>query len=351
MQNKLAIAIIMLLPGLFAQAQSCLPGGITFTTQAQVDNFQTANPGCTMIEGALTVQGANITNLNNLSVIQSVGGDFLIVNNDALTSLNGLNNLTTIGGAGRIQNNPSLTNIDGLQSLTAARGDFFYLSDSPLLTSLSGLGSLDSVAGIFQIWEHPLITDLSGLENLTFVGAAFAIFRNANLESLDGLENLATVVGDLRIYENDDLSDLAALDHPINMQGALVITDNPNLSDCEVEAVCNYVADPVTFVAISGNDGDCASETLVLDDCLSPTSEAELQARISIAPNPVADVVRVSSDGLAIEGVQIRDIAGRLVYQTQADFEEINLGELADGVYFFEIFTEDQAVVKRLVKQ
>jgi len=32
-------------------AQSCLPQGITFTTQAQIDNFQPIYPYCTEIEG------------------------------------------------------------------------------------------------------------------------------------------------------------------------------------------------------------------------------------------------------------------------------------------------------------
>ncbi len=30
-------------------SQSCLPNGITFTTQAEIDNFQTNYPNCTEI--------------------------------------------------------------------------------------------------------------------------------------------------------------------------------------------------------------------------------------------------------------------------------------------------------------
>jgi hypothetical protein len=32
-------------------SQGCLPEGITFTTQAQIDSFQIDYPGCTEIEG------------------------------------------------------------------------------------------------------------------------------------------------------------------------------------------------------------------------------------------------------------------------------------------------------------
>ena len=55
-------------------AQPCLPEGITFTTQAQIDNFQTNFPNCTEIEGDVIIEGNDITNLNGLNVLNSTGG-------------------------------------------------------------------------------------------------------------------------------------------------------------------------------------------------------------------------------------------------------------------------------------
>lgn len=57
-----------------AFSQPCLPEGITFTTQEQIDNFQSNYPGCTDIMGTVLIEGNNITNLDGLSVITSVGG-------------------------------------------------------------------------------------------------------------------------------------------------------------------------------------------------------------------------------------------------------------------------------------
>ena len=45
-------------------AQGCLPEGITFTTQEQIDSFAINYPGCTEIEGFVDINGNNITNLN-----------------------------------------------------------------------------------------------------------------------------------------------------------------------------------------------------------------------------------------------------------------------------------------------
>ena len=79
-----------------AEAQSCLPEGITFTTQEHIDSFQVNYPGCNAIEGDVQIT-YNITNLNGLSVLTSIGGDLAIYYN-GLTNLTGLEGLTSIGG-------------------------------------------------------------------------------------------------------------------------------------------------------------------------------------------------------------------------------------------------------------
>ena len=74
----------------------CLPEGITFTTQEQIDNFQNNYPGCTEIEGDVYIgdwmSGSSITNLNALGILTSVDGSLHIGHNPSLTSLIGLDN-------------------------------------------------------------------------------------------------------------------------------------------------------------------------------------------------------------------------------------------------------------------
>ena len=351
MKNIPTLIPILFIFSLSIHAQPCLPSGATFTAQSQIDNFTSANPNCTQIGGNVTIQGANITNLNNLSAIESIGGDLYITSNDVLVNLNGLNNLAWVGGAMRVQNNPLLANIDGLESLAAVRGDFFYIANNPPLNSVSGLGSLDSVGGIFQIWSLPLLTNLNGLENLKSVEEDFAIFENAGLTSVDGLDNMNFIGGALRIYENEALASLASLDHPVEIQGSLVITDNPELSDCDVEAVCEYLMAPASFVAISNNASGCNSDTEVVGDCISATFDATLTSQIRIIPNPASDMVRVHLENVEIDGIQVRDALGRLVFCNPEGINHVNLSSLASGVYFFEILAEGKKAVKRVVKQ
>ncbi len=54
-------------------SQPCLSEGITFTTQEQIDSFQINYPSCTEIEGDVGIYGDDITNLNGLNVLTSIG--------------------------------------------------------------------------------------------------------------------------------------------------------------------------------------------------------------------------------------------------------------------------------------
>ena len=59
-------------------------------------------------DGVAAATTIDITNLNGLNVLTSIGGDLEISLNNALTSLTGLENLTTVGGDLRIGGNDTL---------------------------------------------------------------------------------------------------------------------------------------------------------------------------------------------------------------------------------------------------
>lgn len=72
--NKLNLfTFALILYGSAVSAQPCLPNGITFNTQTQIDSFQIIYPNCTEIEGGVVIEGNDITNLDGLNVITSIG--------------------------------------------------------------------------------------------------------------------------------------------------------------------------------------------------------------------------------------------------------------------------------------
>lgn len=331
-------------------AQSCLPGGITFLNQAQVDNFIQNNPGCRQIEGSVYFLQTDVTNVDSLLHITRIGGDLLINGNDNLQNLHGLASLQSVGGAMRIQNNNALRKLDGLENFKRAEGDFFYIGSNLVLNSLEGLSSLDTVAGIFQVWAHDSLTGLRGLENLRSVGEAFAVFNNGHLGSLTGIEGLAHVGGDLRINNNLTLTDISALDHPVQIEGALSINDNVLLSECAVFAVCSYLAAPSTFVAISNNATGCADDTEVESACLSSTGEAAPMQAVRLFPNPASGLVNIIADNLQIEKISLYDLAGRPVLSAKNANNQIDLSGLPAGFYQVVISGENGTIVRSLVK-
>src|SRR5690606_19456474 len=121
---KTSVYFLLLVPFLFLFSTGkgqCPPGGITFSSQAEIDAFATNYPNCTET-GYLSISGSTITDLSPLSNLTSIGGYLNIYNNSNLTNLDGLSNLTSIGGFLDIYNNSNLTNLDGLSNLTSVGG-------------------------------------------------------------------------------------------------------------------------------------------------------------------------------------------------------------------------------------
>ena len=233
--KKLTLLIVL---ALFIQAttssQPCLPEGITFTTQAQIENFQTNHPNCTEIEGDVEIIGDDITNLDGLNVLTSFGGYLSIGNfyigNPVLASLTGLNNVTSIGGYLCIGHNTGLTNLSDLDNLTFIGGDIVIRSNDAL-ASLTGLENITSIEGDLKIGHYffggnSSLTSLTGLDNVVSIGGDLEIGYNDSLTSLTGLDNVTSIGGYLDIYNNNALTSLMSLNNVTSIGGYLDIYGN-----------------------------------------------------------------------------------------------------------------------------
>ena len=139
MRHLTVIAFILIMVCHFEMvSQPCLPQGITFNTQSQIDSFQINHSNCTKIEGGVNIGGDDIVNLNGLSPIISVGGSLVIGGNVLLTNLLGLDNLMSISGNLTIDNNWLLTDLTSLSNLTSINGSL-RIGGNFVLTSLAGL--------------------------------------------------------------------------------------------------------------------------------------------------------------------------------------------------------------------
>lgn len=306
--NKITIKIFLaflLVGNLSLVNGQCLPNGITFTSQSQIDDFPINYPDCTEIIGYVFISG-NLNNLNGLSQVTNIGG-FLKINNTTLENLNGLENLQTIqsllleyndnlqniqalGNIDslsriRVDHNPSLSSLVGLEGITNIPleldihenlaleslnglqnvvniGNYCDIYLNPQLENLNGLESLTEVGWSMTIGENASLNTLEGLDNLSVIGRDFTLNINPQLTTLSNLQNLTSVGGYLMIQNQDSLITLDGLENLININGFLNIGVNNALSN--IEGIKNIDASTITQLQIFQNNvlSECAVQSV-----------------------------------------------------------------------------------------
>ncbi len=381
--------------------QGCLPEGITFTSQEQIDNFQFNYPDCTEIEGFVEINGSDITNLNGLIVITTIngyfqigaggaynnlidltglgnlttiGGALLISENDFLSSLSGLDNLTSVGKL-VIRDNDALTNLTGLDNLTSI-GDVFNIWWNDTLQSLSGLNNLTQLHSDFSISGNPLLANLNGLENIESIEGEFYISGNNSLTNLIGLDNLTTIDGKLSIGSNNSLTTLSGMDNLTTIQGELYIsfnisltslsgieninpdfltdlyiTDNDLLSECDIENICEYLTTSNGYIEIAANAPGCNNQEQVEEACdEAGILDFNTKNAIAIYPNPTNNEIFIESkNSIKIREVNIYNQVGQRVLDISQIISSIDISMLQQGMYVVEVVTKESKIRKKLI--
>jgi len=378
--KKFALLIFVLLfTNIAAISQSpCLPEGITFSNQAQIDSFQINYPGCQEIGGDVSIGNA-ITNLNGLIVLTSIGGYLQIQDNTNMISLAGLNNLALVDSCIWIGNNTSLTNLSGLEGLTYV-GDFLsifgnkslntitalknltYIGDelsisfNDSLASLTGLEGLSSVGGHLDIGGSPILTNLAGLDNITSIGGGLLIGYNKAIVNFAGLEGLTSIgAGSIQISENPALVSLTGLDNiDAGTLNYLHLGNNVSLSTCDVKSICAYLAAPGGTVEILYNATGCNNAEEVMEACPNDVEEIIYKDEIAITPNPANDKITISSPALTGNTLlSVFNVSGEKVFERQLTGTEtqIDISALPQGVYFVRVQDEKGIEVGKIIKQ
>ncbi len=309
-------------------SQSCLPEGITFTFQAQIDGFQTNYPNCTEIEGDVMIDGDDITNLNGLNVLTAIWGHLSIGNtpnnNPVLTSLSGLDNITYIGGNLLICGNNALTNLTGLEGLDSI--EMLRIVSNDALTSLVGVEGLTSI-GDLEINENNTLVSLTGLEGLTSV-EYLSLMRNNTLAYLTGLENI----------EGGSIN-------------GLYIYTNIFLSSCVVQSICNCLASGSGDIVIYDNALGCNSIEEVDSLCnITDVREFNTEYEVMIFPNPATDKLHIiNNSGLKIETVIIYNQVGQKVLHRNKIREKIDISTLGQGIYIIEMTSSKLKIRLKLI--
>jgi hypothetical protein len=173
------IFLILIIAGKL-NGQSCLPNGIVFTSQYAIDNFSISYPGCSQIIGDVDISGANISNLNGLNHLTSIGGHLAIEGNTILTNLNGLSNLNSVGFYFSIFYNSGLESLNGIENLNYI-GSTFVIQENEVLTDISAISSDLSLVDPLSIRNNSNLSDCSteAVCNLIANGQVWEVYGNS----------------------------------------------------------------------------------------------------------------------------------------------------------------------------
>ena len=318
----------------------CPPGDVIFTNQAQVDAFLFQYPDCTEINGSLIVNGS-ITSLEGLVNLETITGSFSLLFTD-VQNLDDLANLTGILNNVGIANNSQLNNISGLGGITQVNREFTVIGN-PMLEDLDGLNLTNIGSGVSDAeLESQLVLNVSG---------------NAGMISLNGLESLVSLNNRmLSISNNAQLTDINAIENidPATV-GGIYILGNASLSMCNIDLLCNFGSlDEDNQVLIENNNDGCNSGSEVEDACQNMSNELFLASDVSIYPNPFSNHITIQLPGFVGNAkVSLINVSGKVIKQQNInEIGQMNdLDELAKGLYFIKIISEDgQSITHKLIK-
>lgn len=244
---KILIALFSVLVFSFSSfSQSCLPEGITFASQNQVDSFQIIYPGCNRIEGDLTIGDPDWTDIDSLGalyVLSSIGGSLIIGGNPSLHSLDGLNNLDSIGQDLQLDikvsdpqsvywvGNDSLLSITALENLNYIGGKLeiinnYMLSDCSLQPICDYLSNPNGIVTIYD--NGPACNSVVELADACGEPMPCLPYGNYFLSSQADIDNFPSsfpdcneLMGDLTIFGYYDITNLDGLSSLVSTGGSI----------------------------------------------------------------------------------------------------------------------------------
>ena len=247
-------------------------GSLTISSQSEMDALA---PGLTEVTVDLHIETADLTDLDSLASLTTVGNNFKIHNNAALANIDGLASLTSVGNNFEIHGNAVLANVDGLASLTSV-GYWLEFHDNAALTNVDGLSSVTHIGEDLQFHNNASLTNIDGVASLTTVGCCIEIYDNPALTNIDGLASLLTVPNDLEILNNDALTNLDGLASLQIVYDAFKIHNNDVLTDIDKVAALTRV----------GNDFEIINNAALVNIPDFPLL-TELGGELRIQDNPV----------------------------------------------------------------
>lgn len=211
-----------------SNSQSCLENGISFFSQSDVDQFTVDFSDCDTIVGDVFIFGSTITNLEALSNIKSIGGNFTITYTEQLINTSDLVSLDEIRGAIIISDNEGLEDITEIANLSF-HGTSIDIQNNQNLKSINGFNSYQDINDI-KIINNISLDSVQGFNGVKTILFDVRFNLNHNLQIIDGFNGLDSC-RTLFLQNNNSLKNISGFESVRIIESQLSIGSNEVLSD------------------------------------------------------------------------------------------------------------------------
>jgi hypothetical protein len=129
----------------------------------------------------------------------------------------------------------------------------------------------------------------------------------------------------------------------------------------EITVTANYTADPSwvasQIYAVAWVQNPTTKEVLnsgTRFDVTSAVEENTVDTQVAVAPNPTLGKTVVSFDNLTPQYLTVTNVAGQIIQNvklTQSSSYELDMSDLAKGIYFVKVYAKEGVALKKVVKE
>lgn len=146
---------------------------------------------------------------------------------------------------------------------------------------------------------------------------------------------------------------------PVNYVETLLDCETQLHDDIEDEYFGYFKFETVLgFWIIEGTDGlqhlfvSTGSPGFHLEFVKSELSLEEYdQASFILYPNPVSNLLFISSEGAEVQSISVFNVSGQLILKAAGDNTHLDVSALAPGIYFAEITSEEGRAIQKFIKE
>jgi hypothetical protein len=273
--------------------------------------------------------------------------------------------------AGELATYPGTTDVLTITSSPSGNESKIFIEDASTIISLTGLNQGDiilnynvdnALIGDFPLnFSDPSTTDdIEGtyeypdspiaITSRTFVGTIVSnVDAYGTLNTNDiGDGPFSGSVTRLKTVQNITISGIVLGFIPIS--GTAVITTH-NYYKSDGDLVFRTIETDIEVPDAGIDENDIIIESLI-DSILDVEEQNSISDDINISPNPVENELNINLlNNQVIRSVQVFDIQGREVLNSQGNTTTITVDKLNTGIYYASIITENGKVTQKFIKK